>query len=79
MEDIEQLQYGGLTYNKDEMSNLGDYKIGLYLYTKYLLDMFKYLVDANKNFPVKLEKLLTSFNKTFEINIQKEDLALLKF
>ena len=29
MEDIEHLQYSGLTDNKDEMTSLGDYKIGI--------------------------------------------------
>ena len=75
MEDIEQLQYSGLTDNKDEMTSLGDYKIGLFLYIKYLLDMFKYLVDANKERPLKLNKLLKSFNDTFDTDfITKNDL-----
>ena len=66
MKDIEQLQYGGLTDNKDEMSSLGDYKTGLFLYTEYLLDMFKYLINAYKDDEEELKELVNIFNETFE-------------
>ena len=63
MGDIEQLQYGGLTYNKDEMSNLGDMKTQTYVYLKHILDTFKYLINAYKDDEKELDKLVTSFNR----------------
>ena len=65
MGDIEQLQYGGLTDNKDEMSNLGDMKTQTYVYLKHILDTFKYLVNAYKDDEEELEKLVDSFNEAF--------------
>ena len=75
MEDIEQLQYGGLTDNQDKMSSLGDMKTELFFYIKYLLDMFKYLINSYKNDKYKLSKIVESFNETFETDfITKYDL-----
>ena len=65
MGDIEQLQYCGLTDNKDEMSNLGDMKTQTCMYLKHILDTFKYLINAYKDDEKELDKLVTSFNDAF--------------
>ena len=75
MGDIEQLQYGCLTDNQDEMTSLGDIKTHAFCCIKYLLDIFKYLINEYKNDKNKLNKIVESFNETFETDfITKYDL-----